>query len=223
VTDKGVCEGTKLTICQDGKLLTTDCAVQTGFICGLSAEQGKYQCMDKTTCQPSCTGKTCGSDDCGGSCGTCKAYEECQVNTCVPVTTEIVPDTAQPDVIEPQDVPPFEVPVQTDTTGPDGTCVPVCGDRVCGSDGCGGVCGTCKTGFACSTEGLCVGVAKPDTGAKEDTGGSSDVVGPSTDLGGSKGGGGGCSSTGTAAPFGLVILVLGVAGVLARRRRDSGI
>ena len=34
-------------------------------------------------------------------------------------------------------------------------CVPECGDRVCGSNGCGGTCGECE-GQACSAEGQCV-------------------------------------------------------------------
>ena len=28
------------------------------------------------------------------------------------------------------------------------TCVPECGDNICGDDGCGGICGACELGFA---------------------------------------------------------------------------
>lgn len=36
---------------------------------------------------------------------------------------------------------------------PDGSCA--CGDRLCGPDGCGGVCGRCPAGEACTAEGRC--------------------------------------------------------------------
>src|SRR4029079_7623262 len=37
-------------------------------------------------CQPDCTGKVCGDDGCGGTCGTCAAGEGCAsaVGTCQP-------------------------------------------------------------------------------------------------------------------------------------------
>src|SRR5207237_587849 len=34
-------------------------------------------------CTPSCSGKTCGDDGCGGSCGTCKSSETCSAGACV--------------------------------------------------------------------------------------------------------------------------------------------
>lgn len=34
-------------------------------------------------CTPSCTGKTCGDDGCGGSCGTCTSTQTCTNNNCV--------------------------------------------------------------------------------------------------------------------------------------------
>jgi hypothetical protein len=35
------------------------------------------------------------------------------------------------------------------------SCVRSCGARVCGDDGCGGVCGRCSTGTACTAAGAC--------------------------------------------------------------------
>jgi len=32
------------------------------------------------TCTPGCAGKVCGSDGCGGSCGTCPANQTCNAN-----------------------------------------------------------------------------------------------------------------------------------------------
>ncbi len=34
-------------------------------------------------CVPDCSGRVCGSDGCGGSCGTCKANEVCQGGACL--------------------------------------------------------------------------------------------------------------------------------------------
>jgi len=41
----------------------------------------------------------------------------------------------------------------------DGTCLcePECGGMECGSDGCGGLCGTCSYGKSCGLDGLCFG------------------------------------------------------------------
>lgn len=42
-----------------------------------------------------------------------------------------------------------------DTSGP--ACIPACGARICGDDGCGGVCGTCAGETTCDVAGRCVG------------------------------------------------------------------
>lgn len=47
---------------------------------------------DVVTCKPSCLGKQCGEDGCGGSCGTCSsgtcnASGLCQTGTCTPSCT----------------------------------------------------------------------------------------------------------------------------------------
>jgi hypothetical protein len=39
-----------------------------------------YQCLD--ACVPSCAGKECGPDGCGGVCGTCATGLKCNVNRC---------------------------------------------------------------------------------------------------------------------------------------------
>ena len=46
--------------------------------------------------------------------------------------------------------------VNADCPGYSG-CTPMCGGKQCGSDGCGGICGTCRGGTSCSANGLCVG------------------------------------------------------------------
>ena len=52
-------------------------------------------------------------------------------------------------------------------------CTPYCPGKQCGEDGCGGACGACSEGFACSDEGQCLS----DTGQKQPD--------PVTDAGGS--------------------------------------
>ncbi len=38
----------------------------------------------------------------------------------------------------------------------DGICIPNCGGKECGDDGCGGSCGSCQDGKICSSKGLCI-------------------------------------------------------------------
>jgi hypothetical protein len=51
---------------------------------------GAYEYNANTPCTPSCTGKSCGSDGCGSSCGNCDAAYACDINgqcvsgACVP-------------------------------------------------------------------------------------------------------------------------------------------
>lgn len=35
-------------------------------------------------------------------------------------------------------------------------CLPACGDRICGDDGCGGSCGSCTTPLTCRNDGRCI-------------------------------------------------------------------
>ncbi len=104
-------------------------------------------------CVPQCSGKACGDDGCGGSCGACGALQSCNAsNQCV---------------CAPQ--------CSGKTCGPDGcggscgacqsgqacstagrcACQPSCTGKTCGSDGCGGSCGTCAGTNVCSTAGQC--------------------------------------------------------------------
>jgi MYXO-CTERM domain-containing protein len=46
------------------------------------------------------------------------------------------------------------------------TCSPVCGEAVCGDDGCGGLCGECDVGLECK-QGECIVACVPDCDGKE--------------------------------------------------------
>jgi hypothetical protein len=128
------------------------------------------ECIDGEACTPSCGIDSCGADadGCGGSCGDCAAGEFCgsEDNTC------------QDQVCEPEELYCDGTVSRTcneDGSGADDTilavncaaqaeiceegvcmqpCVPDCDGKVCGDDGCDGLCGTCGEGQACSA-GLC--------------------------------------------------------------------
>ena len=52
-------------------------------------------------------------------------------------------------------------PAEEDTA----ECTPACEGKACGDDGCGGSCGTCDEGEACTGEGTCASVCIPDCSA----------------------------------------------------------
>ncbi len=139
-------------------------------------------------CQPSCFGKDCGSDGCGGSCGTCPDSMDCVNGQCLgTVDCEGILDC----ILDSQAPPEFAIEICLMEAGPDaqavfmdlyacvltvcdefhpfsfcyevaiatdcqepfetcGECTPSCFGKECGSDGCGGVCGICQDGWACS-------------------------------------------------------------------------
>ena len=152
--------------------------------------QARWQGEFCDQCIPSCDGKTCGDDGCGGSCGDCGCGERCVDGRCEFNACD--GRTCGPDgcggVCEPNACGCGEMcsaAGQCERTacdgrscGPDG-CGGTCGDcgcgqscqqgqcvntncmgQQCGDDGCGGVCGRCGAGQACRN-GMCVRI--PDT------------------------------------------------------------
>ncbi len=53
--------------------------------------------VDPDVCQPECEGKSCGSDGCGGTCGTCPAQTSCKQGHCVIEATNPVLEGDHPD------------------------------------------------------------------------------------------------------------------------------
>jgi hypothetical protein len=81
-----------------------------------------------SSCVSECTKRICGSDGCGGSCGTCALPASCDDDS----------GTCQ------------------ECAGENCGCMPNCQRKVCGSDGCGGSCGTCdEDGEQCAEDGHC--------------------------------------------------------------------
>ena len=130
-----------------------ECGQYCGVDCGICG--AGHVCVDMKCCETQCGGKECGSDGCGGSCGTCQGYDTCEAGLCV---------ACQPKC-------PGGAVCGDDGCGGtcgecgDGekcvlgqclACAPSCDGKHCGDDGCGGVCGTCLEGQSCEA-GECKG------------------------------------------------------------------
>jgi hypothetical protein len=150
-------------ICESGES-TNNCAADCKS-CTLNSDCGNGQeCKDgicKTICTPTCLGKNCGSDGCGGVCGSCFYGQICNSSgTCA----------TKPDLCAGVSCPSNQVcfggtcndncyrvgGIMYDFC-PTGTqhlssldygggkcckCIPACNGKNCGSDGCGGGCGS---------------------------------------------------------------------------------
>jgi hypothetical protein len=141
VCQAGQCIGGTNLDCSDDDDCTTD-------MC--DPAQGCIFAPVPDCCVPNCEDKECGSDGCGGSCGTCLAEWSCNAESvcinCVPNCIGL-------------------------TCGEDGCgsvcgvcpdewfcvdpgicmeCLPDCEGKICGGDGCGGSCGDCGFGKICN-------------------------------------------------------------------------
>ncbi len=127
-------------------------------------------CADgECVCQPKCGEKECGGDGCGGSCGLCPQGTTCSNGMCA----ELCEDECAPKgllsclgdgyrecglydadlCLDWSDW----VPCAPNEDCINGACIclPFCIGKECGDDGCGGSCGTCDDGLAC-TNGICL-------------------------------------------------------------------
>lgn len=60
---------------------------ETSFV-KLFLGENNITCPEDCLCTPDCTGKECGDDGCGGTCGTCNTGESCIDGTCIPDCTD---------------------------------------------------------------------------------------------------------------------------------------
>lgn len=90
VSWRGCCSGGDVLYCENNQLKSLACG---GTGCGWSGAEGIYNCglsgVDPSgqnpaecTCTPQCDGLTCGSDGCGGTCGTCEGEDLCVDGVC---------------------------------------------------------------------------------------------------------------------------------------------
>ncbi len=120
-------------------------------------------CFDE--CTPDCTNKVCGSDGCNGTCGTCSAGKTCSSGACVSCSAGKVADcdgscenssligdgTCDDGLFGPD----FNCSAFQYDHGDCDECTPKCTNKECGSDGCGGTCGSCYSNESCQS-GECV-------------------------------------------------------------------
>lgn len=65
-------------VCTAARTATDWSAANDGTACGIGGK-----CYQGSCCVPSCGGKVCGADGCGGTCGTCPADSRCEAGQCV--------------------------------------------------------------------------------------------------------------------------------------------
>ncbi len=92
-------------------------------------------------CTPNCTNKCGGSDGCGGTC----------TNTCSGSTPLCKDNTTCVECVDSDDCAEGELCNAQNTCENDDNCT----DKECGTDGCGGSCGSCGTGEVCFGDNEC--------------------------------------------------------------------
>ncbi|MBT9555862.1 MAG: hypothetical protein IV100_07535 [Myxococcales bacterium] len=198
----GCCNGTIPEYCSDSTGIE-QAICEPGETCGWDPASLSYGCMPafaedpsgmtpsdcSSPCSPSCEGRTCGSDGCGGSCGSCLPGSLCEAGSCKHdncagvnldkgcCTGNVARTCTGPKVIARDceltgDLCGWDATTSTYGCGgssasdPTGTvpmacdCVPDCTGKACGNDGCGGACGFCGIGNFCNTQSQCE--ADPD-------------------------------------------------------------
>jgi hypothetical protein len=110
-----------------------DCPCGEGEVC-----DGEGLCVPSDV--PDCTGRECGADGVGGTCGHCTGCDG-----------EVNDDLCSAD------------------GHCAAVCCPQCADRECGDDGCGGLCGTCDDGDACTDDECVDGMCAHHTPTPNDT------------------------------------------------------
>ncbi len=109
--------------------------------------------LEQRECIPSCSGRVCGDDGCGGSCGTCAegescdaSYGQCRASSCTPdCTGAVCGDDGCGESCGTCSA------GQACTAERACVCQPSCTNRDCGSDGCGGTCGSCPSRLFCQS------------------------------------------------------------------------
>jgi endonuclease/exonuclease/phosphatase family metal-dependent hydrolase len=105
----------------------------------------------KESCVPNCLGKQCGSDGCGGSCGSCSGENVCTKGNCVCQANCTNKECGESDGCSGKCTA-CESGYTCNTNTwkcESGACQKICTSKQCGDDGCGGSCGSCTEGEGC--------------------------------------------------------------------------
>ncbi|HIN85267.1 MAG TPA: hypothetical protein EYN06_02220 [Myxococcales bacterium] len=153
-------DNTIAVTCKAGKLIAVICDPAKGLICGYNAIKNKYDCI-KSGCSPSCFGKQCGPDGCGGLCGQCQPNQNCNSSGKCQTGSGCQPSCANKQCGPDGCGGLCGICPGGQNCGPTGLCVssnctPNCVSKQCGSDGCSGSCGTCKPSEQCNAGYKCV-------------------------------------------------------------------
>ena len=120
-------------------------------------------CDDHTVCPPctaDCTGRDCGDDGCGGSCGACGAHQACALGACVDLPW-CGDGACLPEAGEDCGTCEADCACGCGQACQAGVCAfTACDGVACGDDGCGGSCGSCGLGTTCDA-GQCVASVCP--------------------------------------------------------------
>ena len=128
--------------CAAGKECIDSLCCESSLVCGGECCEEMQVCFSNYCCTPECTGKECGEDGCGGSCGDCDPDVPCIDDKCCPNPC---------DQEYPECCPEGQVCVDDEFC-----CAPKCADKECGDDGCSGTCGECNDGIPCIDHVCCV-------------------------------------------------------------------
>jgi len=138
---------------------TCDPGRQVGCTCD-NGKQGVKTCSADGShwgscdceCQRNCTGRVCGDDGCGGSCGTCEKTQDCIDGQCLCIFETCMGECCDPG--------------EKCSNGL--CCLPSCGSKLCGSDGCGGECPPgCDPGQICDQQTWTCQTCVSDCNGKE--------------------------------------------------------
>jgi hypothetical protein len=137
---------------------------------GADAKASDRGPQSDTTCTPSCNSKQCGSDGCGGSCGSCTSPKVCNTNLgqCVSSCT---PDCSGRQCGDNGCGGSCGTCSNGFKCSPSGSCEPICvpncAGKNCGFDGCSGSCGSCTMPMTCDASGTCVSTCNPNCSGKQ--------------------------------------------------------
>jgi formylglycine-generating enzyme required for sulfatase activity len=144
-TDTGLCQYAPVEDglpCPAGICKAGMCGACPDVFCGgKCCAPGEVCSTSQECCTPSCDDVDCGDDGCGGSCGGCGTFFACEEGVCREDCDAACGER------ECGECPP-EKPI-CNKDGKCEACVPDCGKKTCGDDGCGGSCGECAEGYGC--------------------------------------------------------------------------